>query len=471
MLSFVLRSDGARFAIDEYYRGRRLRSLRVPLPATIGAHGPLRDDDYRRALATACWALDIDLIHVHHLRHHTLDVADVAAARGIPYVVTLHDYFMLCPSYTLLAPGGHPCGACTGHPGAKPDACMAALGEPPTYLAAYQVRMRTFLSDAARVLTPSAAARDIVTRRYPELRERIDVIEHGYVSPPRSAPAPRLGARDLRVAVIGGLDVHKGGAVFRALLRANRRDEITFHFYGTTPDGELQTAPRDIPVRLDGSRFVNHGPYGPGEIVDRLVADGIDVGLLLSIWPETFSYTLSELADAGVPAIAGDLGAPAERIRRHRLGWTVADIRDPAPTLAILDRILDDPRVRADVAAGMDRAQALAPLATAWRRYADIYERTIATRRTVMTDEPDRRYVAWLAMQLAEETEPLRERVRALEAEVASLRERLRSPRHRVADTAAGGLQKIPVVWPIVARVTDAVLRREARGGHRDGAR
>src|SRR5687768_4374982 len=125
MLSFVLRSDGARFAIDEYYRGHRLRSLHVPLPATIGAHGPLRDDDYRRALATVGWALDIDLIHVHHLLHHTLDVADVAAARGIPYVVTLHDYLTLCPSYTLLAPDGRACGACVGHPGATPDACMA----------------------------------------------------------------------------------------------------------------------------------------------------------------------------------------------------------------------------------------------------------------------------------------------------------------------------------------------------------
>jgi hypothetical protein len=37
-------------------------------------------------------------------------------------------------------------------------------------------------------------------------------------------------------------------------------------------------------------------------------------------------------------------------------------------------------------------------------------------------------------------------------AELQWLRERLRSPRHRIADRLANALQKIPVVWPLVAK-------------------
>ena len=55
----------------------------------------------------------------------------------------------------------------------------------------------------------------------------------------------------------------------------------------------------------------------------------------------------------------------------------------------------------------------------------------------------------------------LRDDLERARIETAALRERLRSPRHRVADAAANLLHKIPIVWPLVAKITDAILRRE----------
>ena len=43
------------------------------------------------------------------------------------------------------------------------------------------------------------------------------------------------------------------------------------------------------------------------------------------------------------------------------------------------------------------------------------------------------------------------------------MRQRLRSPRHRIADAAGNAIQKIPVIWPIVSALTEAVLRWERR--------
>ncbi len=475
VVSHVLVSDGRTLDVDELYAGRPLRALRFPLPTPIGPYGPRHDAGYRDALASICRALRIDLIHVHHLMHHTLDVAGV----GLPYVMTLHDYYTLCPRYTLLDPDGHPCTACTdARAGRSPEACMKALGEPPSYLAEHQEAMGAFLRGAARLFVPNVRAREIVAARFPDVAATIAVIEHGHrpAAPaggaePVARRPPALaadGRLELRVAIMGALDVHKGAAVFRELLRANHSDETTFHFYGTSPDPALTPSERDRAGRLDGSRFVYHGPYEAPDIVRRLRADGIHVGLQLAVWPETFSYTLSEFAEAGIPVIAGDLGAQGERVRRCRLGWTVADVRNPLETLGVLDGILTDPGTLDAAAGAMRRDAALVPLATMWRRYLDVYEEVIASRRSSMDDPaapkppdatPNPRYVAALAMRVAE----LQGRVQDAETQLASLRERLRSPRHRIAEALGDALQRIPVIRPLLARVTGAVLRREER--------
>jgi glycosyltransferase involved in cell wall biosynthesis len=426
--------------------------MRFPLPVDIPAHGPPRSDEYRDALTAICEALDVGLIHVHHLMHHTVDIADVAAACGIPYVITLHDYYAVCPSYTLLDPDARPCRACIGvEPRRSSEACMTHAGLPASALPEFQIRMERFLAGAARIFVPSATARDVVGRRFPKLVPGMSVIEHGH----RRAPGDTAPRRDghgrsgpLRVAVIGGLEPHKGSRVFRDLLRANRRPETMFHFYGIRKD-----------PALDGETFVDHGAYeGSGEIVPKLRDDGIHVGLLLSVWPETWSYTLSEFVDAGIPVIAGALGAPAERIERHRLGWVVPDITDPQATLAILDELLADPARLSSVASGMRREDALVPLETMWRRYLEHYRELLRSGRASM--DSDARYLAWLGMTQVD----LERRMRELEATIERQRALLDSPRHRIAGAVGDALQKIPVVWPVVAGVTEAVLHWRRAG-------
>lgn len=474
VLSYVLRSDGRTLEADEYYRGRVFRTLRFPLPAVIEKYGPLRDPGYRDALTVIGRSLDIDLIHVHHLMYNTLDIADVAAALGVPYVMTLHDYHTICPMYTLLTPDGLPCGACTGGPGGgSAEACMEHAGQPPSYLAAYQSRMHHFLDGAARLFAPNERAREIIAGRYPLLAPAISVVEHGHVHHVRledggaaDAPAAFDGSSDLNVAVIGSLDVHKGAAVLRNLLKANRRAGTTFHFYGTSADPAIVQALLNQPQPLDGSTFVYHGPYESKDIVRMLVDDRIHVGLQLSIWPETFSYTLSEFADAGVPIIAGRLGAQGERIERCRLGWTVDDIHDPSGVLAVLDEIIRRPASHHEAARGMRRGDALVPIDVMWGHYLDVYRSLIQNPKAPTKTGDGRRYLAFLATRPAgpeADNAATSETLKGLERELAGMRERLRSPRHRIADTLANAIQKIPLVWPVVRRVTEAVLRLEQK--------
>jgi hypothetical protein len=68
--------------------------------------------------------------------------------------------------------------------------------------------------------------------------------------------------------------------------------------------------------------------YELGEL--RRVVQGIrpHAGMLLSIWPETYSYTLTELMQMGVPPVATRLGGFAERVIDGETGFLVTPAAD-----------------------------------------------------------------------------------------------------------------------------------------------
>jgi glycosyltransferase involved in cell wall biosynthesis len=469
VVSYVSTSNGRRLDVDEYFRGSLRRRFRFPLESTIEFNAQRSNPSYRRAFETLCRTLDIDLIHVHHLARNTVDIAAVAFELSLPYVMTLHDYHILCPSYALVDPTGVPCGACIGRPRAAGTAgCMAAIGRDNTYFHAHQSRARVFVTGAARVFAPSQVTKKIVAGVFEELESGIRVIEHGGVPAGPAGPRTR-GSGPLNVAVIGGLDPHKGLQPFRRLLRENSRADIVFHLYGWPGHPELST-PLDQIVRVGKSQFVFHGPYESEHVVNMMRAQGIHVGLQLSVWDEAFSYTVSEFAAARIPIIAGDLGAQGERVRRASLGWTVPDPTATADILAVLYQLADEPAFYEKATRAMRVDMALPSLEGMWAsylaEYRGLWEGKVMKTPLENREQGDAGYASFMSQQLAKEPSPaprtLEELARS-QAEVAVLRERLRSPRHRVADAAAGVLHKIPILWPIVAKITDAILRRQRR--------
>jgi glycosyltransferase involved in cell wall biosynthesis len=61
-------------------------------------------------LGRAVRAARPDVVHTHNLPGLSTAVWGAAAAAGARVVHTLHDYYLLCPRVTLVAPSGEPCG-------------------------------------------------------------------------------------------------------------------------------------------------------------------------------------------------------------------------------------------------------------------------------------------------------------------------------------------------------------------------
>jgi glycosyltransferase involved in cell wall biosynthesis len=69
-----------------------------------------------------------------------------------------------------------------------------------------------------------------------------------------------------------------------------------------------------------GRVFVT-GEFAADEAVPLIKAQQATLGLLPSIWPETWCLSLAESWQAGLQVAAFDIGAPAERIRRTGRGF------------------------------------------------------------------------------------------------------------------------------------------------------
>ena len=134
----------------------------------------------------------------------------------------------------------------------------------------------------------------------------------------------------IRILVPGNITPAKGAGIITGLASRAADLRIEIHVLGSVLAGE----------RVEG--IVEHGAYDREEFVDLVEEIQPHLGAVLSIWPETWCHTLTELWAAGIPVVGCDFGAVGERIRAHGGGWLLpAATTDDFATL--LARLRQDP--------------------------------------------------------------------------------------------------------------------------------
>lgn len=265
---------------------------------------------------------------LHHLLGHQHALLSLPARLGVPYDVYIHDYAWFCPRIALVGGERRYCG--------EPDirgceTCIATHGgylDEPIAVGALVGRSARDLRAARRVVAPSTDCATRLRRHFPRLRPEVEPWEDDAALPPL-APAPP-GAR-ARVCVVGAIGIEKGYDVLLACVRdaAARRLPLDFIVVGHTIDDET--------LMEAGPAFVT-GTYRDEEVVALIRAQQAQLAFLPSIWPETWCYTLGHAWRAGLPAVAFDIGAPAERIRRTGRGWLLPlGLQPPAVNAALFN--------------------------------------------------------------------------------------------------------------------------------------
>jgi glycosyltransferase involved in cell wall biosynthesis len=113
----------------------------------------------------------------------------------------------------------------------------------------------------------------------------------------------------VRVGVIGAVNKHKGGGILLRVATYAAAEHVPLEFVVI---GHADRAFRQV-VEV-------YGRYVDSELDAILVREQLDVIFFPAVWPETYSYTLTAAMRSGLPIVAFDLGAIAERLRAHQVG-------------------------------------------------------------------------------------------------------------------------------------------------------
>jgi len=281
-----------------------------------------------RTLTGLLRGLRIEALEIQHFLHLDARLIEAVLSLPLPYDVFVHDYAWICPRITLIDGSGRYC----GEPAVRIcQHCIrrngSMLGDP-IGVAALRARSGRWLRGARRVIAPSQDTATRLRRHFIDLL--VEVRPHA--SPePCAAPPPQPAERStLRVALLGAIGDHKGYAIVLACARDARARGLPIEFVviGYTRDDESLLA--------TGKAFIT-GRYSEAEAPHLLSREAPDLIWLPSVWPETWSYTLDYALGSGVPIVAFDLGAIAERLRAAGTGVLLP--LDLAPG-ALNDRLL-----------------------------------------------------------------------------------------------------------------------------------
>ena len=114
-------------------------------------------------LVTVLQSTGLSRVHIHHLLQMDMDVRALVHRLGVPFDVTVHDYYAICPQVNLLRWED---GLYCGEPG--PAACNACIAEQSSHGARDIVSWRRDWAwqfmDAERVICPSADVRNRLDR-------------------------------------------------------------------------------------------------------------------------------------------------------------------------------------------------------------------------------------------------------------------------------------------------------------------
>ena len=228
-------------------------------------------------------------------------------------VTLFHDFFPICPSYTLIDSFGQYCGV----PEDK-AVCIKCISKlKPSFsgiinennnINVWRDMWNSFLQKSDEIISFSDSSKEIILKAYPSLANKILVIPHKVFWKPNKKPIIKKG--HLHIGVIGGINYAKGADVLVKLCEYIQEKNLNIK---TTLIGEI-----DLNYYHPNLSIL--GRYNQADLPRLVEESGINMILMPSIWPETFSYVMSEIIKMQLPVLSLNIGAQGEKVKNYKLG-------------------------------------------------------------------------------------------------------------------------------------------------------
>ncbi|MGE0639774.1 MAG: glycosyltransferase [Thermoanaerobaculia bacterium] len=316
-------------------------------------------ESFEGALTLACEILPRAVLHFENLAGLDPDLV-AGKTRDRAVVLSAHDFALFCPRPNLVErTTGFFCGFCRDRP-----RCAHCLAAADGTVEAHRSGASRLAAAAIAIVHPSDWSRERHLELFPELRSGSQAViaPASGADPGAAADPPRWPPQ--HVAFVGQAAPHKGIDTFLAAagrLRARHPGVRWSVLGGVGPSHAAQ-------LRRLGVEAL--GYYRARTLGDRLRRSAIDLAVLPSRFPETYSLVLDDCSRSGVPVVSAAIGALGPRTRALSAGWTF----DPAGGVDALVSTLDA-LLSGEATSRAPATAAVASVARSAELHLELYER------------------------------------------------------------------------------------------------
>ena len=250
----------------------------------------------------------IDLVHIRHLINHSFDLPQVAKKLGIPVVLSMHDFYFICPFYVLLDENNT---YCAGNCSKNHDNCYCPMNSlkninSKKFIKTWRKNVLDMFSHIDYFITTSTFVKNLFLSIYSEKfiinDNNFKVIEHGRDFPKLIKDCYEIPSKEKPVKILcpaNHLNIMKGSEIIKKIKKEDYNDLIEFHFLGNCHD--------------DIEKYgIAHGTFERDEFYKKVAEIQPSFIGIFSIWPETFCHTLTEAWSCHIPVIGTNIDNPNE---------------------------------------------------------------------------------------------------------------------------------------------------------------
>ncbi len=283
---------------------------------------------------------NINIIHIMHLINHSFDLPQIATKLNIPVILSIHDFYFICPFYTLLDENTTYCG---GNCRDNNENCYIPWNilndiNSKELIPLWRKNVLKMFQLIDYFIAPSNFIKTLFLSIYDDKKiineNNVKIIEPGRDFPKLTKKYNTTPSLDNSIKILclaNNLDIMKGSEVIKNIKKEDKNNLLEFHFLGKCP-GNLK------------NYGVEHGSYNREEFNDKILEIKPSFIGIFSIWPESYCHTLTESWSCGIPVIGSNVGVVKERIQKNNGGWiiNITDSKKAYKFILDISRNLDE---------------------------------------------------------------------------------------------------------------------------------
>ncbi|EFO1227295.1 glycosyltransferase, partial [Escherichia coli] len=281
----------------------------------------IEDEKYAKEVLNIC--REYDIVHFHMVLDFPSSLLSRLSKEIPKYVVSLHDYFLICPRIFMSDYKNNichevnidKCNVCCGYFDsidiARKISSKLSIPLPriKTNEPARRIEnVKTFLEGASLLLPVSEKVKEIYSKLVPNASYK--VLHIGNITA-TELPLPKEENGKIIIGILGTLSYIKGSDIILKIIKQTTNKNIEFHFYGRADKKWL--------TRLEKYGLINKGTYVQENLKE--IISTINLGLVVPIWEDNAPQVVMEFLNLKTPVLATSRGGIPDFIQHLVNGY------------------------------------------------------------------------------------------------------------------------------------------------------